>query len=135
VVSNKKISGISYAKTDNGVELPILDITHPLFVSILDETALDALGKEALKQAKSMQKNSIIKFLASRSLTLGGFRPTDKNAHYVSGMSTLMMKLGRAYWRGNETVYGSQSLQRLYCGNGKDASKGHMSSSERGVDA
>lgn len=94
MVSNKKISGISYAKTDNGVELPILDITHPLFVSIIDETALDALGKEALKQAKSTQKNSIIKFLASRSLTLGGFRPTDKNAHYVSGMSTLMMKLG-----------------------------------------
>jgi hypothetical protein len=40
-----------------------------------------------------MQENSLARFLAGRSLAMGKFRPSDKNAHYVSGMSTLMMKL------------------------------------------
>jgi hypothetical protein len=73
VVANKTLSDIIYVKADNGLELPVLDITHPLFVSSIDETALDKLGKEALKQAKSMKKNSMIKFFAKRSLALGKF--------------------------------------------------------------
>src|SRR5690606_29333137 len=82
------------AKAVNGVELPVLDITNPLFVSSIDETALDKSAKEALTQAQSMKKNSMAKLFANRTLALGKFRPNDKNASYVSGMSTLMMKLG-----------------------------------------
>jgi len=35
----KKISGLSYVFTKNGVELPVLDITHPLFISNIDEVS------------------------------------------------------------------------------------------------
>jgi hypothetical protein len=91
---------LSYALTDNGIELPVLDITHPLFISSIDETALDALGKETIKQAKSLAETPLLRFLAKRSLTLGRFLPKEKNATYLSGMSTLMMKLGPGLIRG-----------------------------------
>ena len=95
LISEKKTTPeLSYAFTENGVKLPVLDITHPLFISSIDETALDALGKKAIKQAKSLAENPLLRFFAKRSLTLGEFLPNEKNATYVSGMSTLMMKLG-----------------------------------------
>jgi hypothetical protein len=88
------MSQVFFAKTETGVELPVLDITLPLFAASIDETKLDALGKEAIERARSLTKNPVAKFLAGRSLTLGQFRPDDQNASYISGMSTLMMKLG-----------------------------------------
>ena len=112
----KKISKVSYAKTDNGIELPILDITHPLFVSSIDETALGALGKEALNRAKSLRKNPLIKFLAGRSLTLGGFRPNDQNAIYVSGMSTLIMKLGPGLIEGGVNRFMDRKVSSGFAG-------------------
>ena len=36
----KKIPGLSYAFTGNGVELPVLDITHPLFLSSIAQAGL-----------------------------------------------------------------------------------------------
>ena len=95
LISEKKPTPeLCYAFTENGVELPVLDITNPLFISSIDETALDALGKESMKQAKSLAENPLLRFFAKRSLTLGKFLPKENNATYVSGMSTLMMKLG-----------------------------------------
>jgi hypothetical protein len=95
ITSEKKTNPeLCYAFTESGVKLPVLDITHPLFISSIDETALDALGKKAIKQAKSLAENPLLRFFAKRSRTLGGFLPKEKNATYVSGMSTLMMKLG-----------------------------------------
>ena len=35
-----KIKGLSYTFTINNVELPVIDITHPLFISSIDEAKL-----------------------------------------------------------------------------------------------
>ena len=55
-----KIPGLSYAFTLNGVELPVLDVTHPCFVSCTDEKILQKLlpyvEKNAEKNAEKFNK-------------------------------------------------------------------------------
>jgi len=55
-----KIPELSYAFTQNGVELPVLDITHPYFVSCTDEKILQKLlpyvEKNAEKNAEKFNK-------------------------------------------------------------------------------
>jgi hypothetical protein len=95
-----KIMGLSYAFTLNGVELPMLDITHPLFLSSIDEIKL----KETLKKVeKSADKTAdkfnnmpvfIKKFLANRSFIMSELIYGKEDNSFLSGISTLMLKLG-----------------------------------------
>ena len=32
IFEKNKITGLTYAFTENGIELPVLDVTHPLFI-------------------------------------------------------------------------------------------------------
>ena len=48
----KKVSGLSYVFTENGVELPVLDITHPLFISSIDEVKLKEMLNKVEKNAE-----------------------------------------------------------------------------------
>jgi hypothetical protein len=52
----ERIRGLAYARTDNGLELPVVDITHPLFISSIDEESLDELRKNSTLQ---VQKPSV----------------------------------------------------------------------------
>lgn len=57
MIPEKKITPkLCFALTENGVKLPVLDITHPLFISSIDETALNVLGKESINKLKVLQK-------------------------------------------------------------------------------
>ena len=70
-----KIPKLSYAYTLNGVELPVLDITHPYFILCTDEKILKKLlhyvEKNAEKNAEKFNKIPafIKRFLAKRSFT------------------------------------------------------------------
>ena len=96
----KKIPGISYAYTLDGVELPVLDVTHPLFISSIDELKLQKMiseiGNEAAERAKKFYNLPAFfkKYLAKRSYIMAGFMEMDSGNTYVSGLSTMMMKLG-----------------------------------------
>jgi hypothetical protein len=74
-IKNKK-PGLSYAFTGNGVELPVLDITHPLFISSIDEVKLKEMLKKAEKNAEETAEKFnnmpayVMKFLAKRSFTM-----------------------------------------------------------------
>jgi hypothetical protein len=96
----RKIPGISYSFTESGIELPILDITHPLFKASIDKTNLEKLRKTIektgdkmvihLKEMPSFLKN----FLSQHSYIIAGFLSINKENNFLSGISTLMMKLG-----------------------------------------
>ena len=96
----RKIPGISYAFTESGIELPILDITHPLFKASIDKPNLEKLRKSIeetgdkmvihLKEMPSFLKN----FLSQHSYIIAGFLSINKENNFLSGISTLMMKLG-----------------------------------------
>ena len=54
-----KIPELSYAFTLNGVELPVLDTTHPLFLSSIDEVKL----KEMLRKSEKTADKTAEKFI------------------------------------------------------------------------
>ena len=95
-----KITGLSYAFTENGIELPVLDITHPLFLESINEENLDKMLNEIKQKgeerAESFNKipTFIKNFMAKRSYIMAGFMLKDTEDTFLSGMSTLMMKFG-----------------------------------------
>jgi hypothetical protein len=95
-----KIPELSYAFTLNGVELPVLDITHPLFISSIDETKLKKMliksEKTAEKTAKKFNNMPSLfkKFLAKRSFIMSELFQVNGKNEYLTGISTLMLKLG-----------------------------------------
>jgi hypothetical protein len=100
ISERNKIAGISYAFTENGIELPVLDITHSLFLSSINEEKLDKMLKE-IKQKGEERAESFDKipafiksFMAKRSYIMAGFMLKDSEDTFLSGLSTLMMKFG-----------------------------------------
>ena len=100
ISERNKIAGISYAFTENGIELPVLDITHPLFLRSINEEKLDKMLNE-IKQKGEERAESFNKipafiknFMAKRSYIMAGFMLKDTEDTFLSGMSTLMMKFG-----------------------------------------
>lgn len=100
VVEKKKIPGLFYAFTDHGIELPVLDVTHPLFNQSINEEKLHKMLREIEKKGDQRADDfnkipvSIKNFLAKRSYIMAGFLLKDNEDTFLSGMSTLMMKLG-----------------------------------------
>lgn len=93
-----KLVGLSYAFTLNGVELPVLDITHPGFISGIDEKKLKKLlpyiQKNAERNARKFNKLPVFikNYFAKRSFVMAELLQTG--SPFASGISTLMMKLG-----------------------------------------
>ncbi len=96
VREKNKVSGLSYVYTECGLELPVLDITHPLFTASINEESLEALCKESAQRAKSMKEMPAAQkmVMAEKSYIFGRYFHKDPNATYLSGMSTYMLKLG-----------------------------------------
>jgi len=96
----KKVPGLSYVFTENGVELPVLDITHPLFISSIDEVKLKEMLKKAEKNAEETAEKFnnmpalITKFLTNHSFTMSELLQHKGDNAFLSGVSTLMLKLG-----------------------------------------
>jgi hypothetical protein len=95
-----KIPKLSYAFTLNGVELPVLDTTHPLFLSTIDEVKLKEMLRKSEKTAdKTAEKFNnmplyIKKFLAKRSFIMSELLQENGDNAFLTGLSTLMLKLG-----------------------------------------
>jgi hypothetical protein len=95
-----KIPGLSYAFTLNGVELPVLDITHPYFVSCTDAKVLNKLlpyvQKNAEKNAEKFNKIPGIfkRYLIKHSFAMAELLQVEDQNTFASGITTLMMKLG-----------------------------------------
>ena len=95
-----KVPELSYAFTINGVELPVLDITHPYFVASIDDNKLKKMlpyvEKNAERNAEKFNKIPffIKNFLAKRSFALAELLQGEKGETFATGISTLMMKLG-----------------------------------------
>jgi hypothetical protein len=96
----KKIPGLSYAFTSNGVELPVLDITHPYFISCTDVKVLNKLlpyvQKNAEKNAEKFNKIPAIckRYLIKHSFAMAELLQVEDQNTFASGITTLMMKLG-----------------------------------------
>ncbi|MBU7017361.1 MAG: hypothetical protein HXS44_07610 [Theionarchaea archaeon] len=95
-ISGGRKQKLSYVYTDDGIKLPVLDITHPLFIESIDEEHLPDLQKESAQGVKNLREmpDSLKKYLGENSLIYRGFFLKNPNETSLSGMSTLMSKLG-----------------------------------------
>jgi hypothetical protein len=93
---NKK-PGIHYALTDDGVELPIIDVTHPAF-TVVDPPDMDRRIESALMQWKKIERMPgpvralSLWYLARQSILMKNIQ--NASGTFLSGMATYLAKLG-----------------------------------------
>ncbi|MBN1271527.1 MAG: hypothetical protein JXB26_04580 [Candidatus Aminicenantes bacterium] len=106
-----KIPGLCYVFTDTGLELPVLDITHPLFDAGINEQVLEDLRRKSAQAAESMRAmpEAQKKMIAEKSYIFGTHYYEDLEATYLRGMSTYMLKLGPHLIGGGE----ERSIDRM----------------------
>jgi hypothetical protein len=116
IPEKNKIPGLLYVYTDIGIELPVLDITHPLFISSINEESIPDLQRESAQKAmslKAMPDSYRIK-LFDKSYIYGEYFYTDLNAHYLSGISTYLLKLGpQLIGGGEERIFDRMAAQGI----------------------
>jgi len=94
---NKK-PGMYYAVTDDGLELPVIDVTNPAFEASLDESELNSQIQKFLQNVRSTEKapaflrELIFRYMRRRSVIMRGLMAADGT--FMSGMNTYMLKLG-----------------------------------------
>lgn len=84
----EKKNGLCYAATDDGIELPVIDVEHPSFAC--DDTGCETLIEGF--QAPSPVRKILLGFMLRRSLLARVIR--NAGGGYVSGMGTYLLKLG-----------------------------------------
>ncbi len=93
-----KRPGVCYALADDGVELPVVDLTHPAFGDVPDEAARERLVAEFLKnmdrQARMPRflRGGLYRLMSLRSPLMRAIRGAEGG--YLSGMATYLAKLG-----------------------------------------
>ncbi|MBE7556019.1 MAG: hypothetical protein HS126_33610 [Anaerolineales bacterium] len=90
---NKKV-GVSYAVADDGIELPVIDITHPAFAFDMSEAELSALIDQMVLsvQRAAQTPAAVMQALAQQSILLRGMAESADT--YTTGMMTYLHKLG-----------------------------------------
>ena len=93
ILEAHRIPGVSYALTDDGLELPVVDVTHPAFDCELSEEALSATIDAAMRSAQLAlaAPPAQLDALARQSLL---FRLTREAAGtFLTGMGTYLNRL------------------------------------------
>jgi hypothetical protein len=98
IAERDKRSGVTYAWSDDGFELPVIDITHPAFAVRTGPEELTSLTEDFLRRAEGRAKlpaflrRFMFRLLRRRSFLIRGL--SDARGTFVSGMHTYLMKLG-----------------------------------------
>lgn len=98
IPQKERKEGVCYAKTSQGVELPVVDVTHPSFTLDASPVALAALRSRAELEAAKWNRQPrwlrqlMYRLLARRSVLLHGMR--SSHGTFLSGMNTYLFKLG-----------------------------------------
>jgi hypothetical protein len=94
---NKK-SGVCYAVTNEGVELPVIDVTHPEFALDLSPGELAALRDKFHRDLKrhpwmpAFINRLLLRTLLRNSVLMQGIRKASDR--FLSGMNTYLLKIG-----------------------------------------
>jgi hypothetical protein len=98
ISEKEKKPNVRYAVTDDGLELPVIDVTHPAFEVSLNENELNTQLQQFIQDTKRPEKippflrRLMFGFMSSRSTIMRGLMGADGT--YMSGMKTYMLKLG-----------------------------------------
>ena len=98
LVEPNKIPGLHYAVTNDGIELPIVDVTHPAFALSVTDTEQRALVQKFLQEKgpfaglPAFLRNWLQRFLLRGSILASGIRQAQDT--FMTGMHTYLLKLG-----------------------------------------
>lgn len=99
IPEKKKKTGICYAVTNDGIELPVIDITHPAFtLEQPSDAELNEMIKITIHEQEKLSKmplwihEGILWIFSKQSLLLRGVRKAAGT--YLSGMNTYLLKIG-----------------------------------------
>jgi hypothetical protein len=93
-----KQEGVSYALTDDGLELPVVDITHPAFELRFSEEQQRALVEHFLAEQRrhlrlpAPVRKLLLRFFLRGSIMARGLRRAEGT--FLDGMTTYLFKLG-----------------------------------------
>ena len=94
---NKK-PGICYAATTDGVELPVVDVSHPAFQLAVTDSEQRKLIENFLSEGRPLGslprplRNLVLRFFLRGSILARGIRQAQGT--FMSGMNTYLLKLG-----------------------------------------
>ncbi len=94
VPEKNKQAGISYAVSDDGLELPVIDITHPAFACEMSEAEISAVIDKTMQGLRDSSKlpPEALKELPKRSILWRGV--FESMGTFMSGMMTYLTRLG-----------------------------------------
>ena len=93
-----KKPGVCYAVADDGLEIPVVDITHPAFAVDLRPSALAELTERYLRDAERRRrtpaflKRLVAPLFLRRSLLARGLRAS--HGTFLNGSTTYLLKVG-----------------------------------------
>jgi hypothetical protein len=99
-VNVNKQPGVSYALTKDGIELPVVDVTHPSFAINLSDSEQQALVQKFLRDPIPFHvlpmrlRSAFLQFLLRGSILAQGIRQAQGS--FMTGMQTYLLKLGPA---------------------------------------
>jgi hypothetical protein len=98
VPERNKRPGVCYALTSDGIELPVIDLTHPAFSGLPDRVAQErATGEYLGTMARQERAPAVVRraagwLMGRRSRLVRAIR--DSGGTYLSGLDTYLLKLG-----------------------------------------
>lgn len=98
LVETNKRSGIHYALTSDGIELPVVDVSHPAFALALTGPEQRALVEDFLRKGLPFRqlpkplRDLLLRFFLRGSILAQGIRRAQGT--FMSGMHTYLLKLG-----------------------------------------
>jgi hypothetical protein len=93
-----KKPGVSYAVTDDGLELPVVDVTHPAFQLELSEAKQHAMLARFLDEQRKfarlprLLRRALMRFFTRGSIMARGLRRAEGT--FLDGMTTYLFKVG-----------------------------------------
>ncbi len=98
MLETKKKPGVCYALTKDGIELPVIDVTHPCFALKLGDSEQRAIVEKFLQQGTPFHflprflRSRLLEFLFRESILAQGIRQVQDS--FMPGMHTYLLKLG-----------------------------------------
>ncbi len=98
ILEKDKKTGVAYVFTEDGVELPVINVVHPAFALELGESDIAELLQRFLHEEEKRMKipaflrRQFFKMGALQSVILRGL--ADASGTFLSGMNTYVFKLG-----------------------------------------
>ena len=90
--------GVHYARTNDGLELPIVDVTHPAFALTVTEEDLRSRVEQFIREPQPLARmpafarNALLRILLRHSMLGRGIRRAEGG--YLSALTTYLTKLG-----------------------------------------